>query len=89
MKPLFAELSPWMRWSGFWLALGAAFVVAPGDAWAVGNDGIFYSRDAADEGAYFSSQNAFRIPFQTDTGDRRIRKSCSTSPPTSARSTKR
>ena len=37
--------------------------VAPGAARAVGGDGIFYSSDPADGGAYFSSQTSFRIPF--------------------------
>jgi hypothetical protein len=72
MKPLYSKLSRQLRLSGFFLALAAALIVAPGAVRAVGGDGIFYSRDSADEGAYFSSQNAFRIPFQTDTGDRRI-----------------
>ncbi len=42
-------------------ALAALLAAAP--AWAVGTDGISYSRDPADDGAYFSSQNSFRIPF--------------------------
>ncbi len=70
MKLLFIELTRRLRWGGFCLALAAGLITA-GPVRA-GGDGIFYSRDAADEGAYFSSQNAFRIPFQTDTGDRRI-----------------
>ena len=72
MKPHLVELPRRLPWRGFWLTLAVALVIAPHAARAIGGDGIFYSRDAADDGAYFSSQTAFRIPFQTDTGDRRI-----------------
>jgi len=47
---------------GFLLALAAA-LSAGSAARAVGDDGIYYSRDAADDGAYFSSRSTFRIPF--------------------------
>jgi hypothetical protein len=72
MKPHYIKPSGCLRWSGFCLALAAVLAFAPGGVQAIGGDGIFYSRDSADEGAYFSSQTAFRIPFQTDAGDRRI-----------------
>jgi hypothetical protein len=71
MKPLSVQFCRLLSWSGFWLALATGLAVTTVPVHA-GGDGIFYSRDSADEGAYFSSQNAFRIPFQTDTGDRRI-----------------
>ena len=63
MNPLFAEPPRLRLRSGFCLALAAMLAVLPGAARAVGGDGIFYSRDAADDGAYFSNQTSFRIPF--------------------------
>ncbi len=62
MNPRFASPPRRPCVIGFLTALAAALALAPA-AWAVGGDGIYYSRDPADDGAYFSSQAAFRIPF--------------------------
>jgi hypothetical protein len=62
MNPLVAA-SPRRPWkNGFLSALTALLLLTP-VAWAVGGDGIYYSRDPADDGAYFSSQSSFRIPY--------------------------
>jgi hypothetical protein len=67
MKPLFVASSRRLRWGGFCLALAAGLALSSAPVRAA--DGIFYSTE---DSAYYSSQNTFRIPFQTDVGDRRI-----------------
>ena len=59
MNPLLATPPRRPCLSGFLTALALVLVVAPAVR-AVGGDGIFYS---SDDGAYFSNQSSFRIPF--------------------------
>ena len=63
MNPLPIDPPRRQRLSGLLLALAVGLALMPGPALAVGGDGIFYSRDSADDGAYYSNQASFRIPF--------------------------